>query len=78
MEAFDPESESVMAYLELVDLFFATNDIGPDKQVSVLLTVVGSRNYTLIKSLIAPTLPQEKSYEISRLCCLLTFDLNLY
>ena len=57
LEAFDPESDSVMAYLEWVDVFFAANDIGPDKQVSVFLTVVGSRNYTLIKSLTAPTLP---------------------
>ena len=29
----------------------------------MFLTVVGSRNYALIKSLTAPTLPQEKSYE---------------
>ena len=52
-----------MAYLERVDLFFTANDIGPDKQVSVFITVVGSRNYTLIKSITTPTLPQEKSYE---------------
>ena len=59
LEAFDPE----VAYLERVDLFFTANDIRPDKQVSVFLTVVGRRNYALIKSLTAPTLPQEKSYE---------------
>ena len=63
LEAFDPESDSIMAYLERVDLFFTAKDIGPDKQVSVFLTVVGSRNYALIKSLTAPTLPQEKFYE---------------
>ena len=63
LDAFDPESDNVVAYLERVDLFFTANDIGPDKQVSVFLTVVGSRNYALIKSLTAPTLPQEKSYE---------------
>ena len=62
LDAFDPESDNVVAYLEQVDLFFTANDIGPDKQVSVFLTVVG-RNYALIKSLTAPTLPQEKSYE---------------
>ena len=43
--------------------FSAANNIGPDKQVQVFLHIVGSRNYALIKSLTAPTLPQEKSYE---------------
>ena len=67
LDAFDPGSDNFVAYLEQVDLFFTStaNDIGPDKQVSLFLTVVGSRNYALIKSLTAPTLPhvQEKSYE---------------
>ena len=63
LEAFDPESNSIVTYLERVDLFSTANDIGPDKQVSVFLTVVGSRNYALIKSLTAPTLPQKKSYK---------------
>ena len=63
LDAFDPELDNVVAYLEQVDLFFIANDIGPDKQVSVFLTVIGSRNYALIKSLTAPTLPKEKSYE---------------
>ena len=40
LEAFDPESDSVMAYLEWVDHFFTTNNIGLDEQVSVFLTVV--------------------------------------
>ena len=35
LEVFDLESDSVMAYPEQVDIFFAANDIGPDKQVSV-------------------------------------------
>ena len=63
LDAFDPESDNVVAYLKWVDLFFTATDIGPDKQISVFLTVVGSRTNTLIKSLTAPTLPQEKSYE---------------
>ena len=45
LEAFDPESDSIVAYLERVDLFFTANDIGPEKQDSVFLTVVESRNY---------------------------------
>ena len=56
-------TQSQIAYLERVDLFFTANNIGPEKQVTVFLTVVGSRKYALIKSLTAPTLPQEKSCE---------------
>ena len=53
----------IASWLTLSGWIFTANDIGPEKQVSVFLTVVGSRNYALIKSLTAPTLPQEKSYE---------------
>ena len=74
LEAFDPESDSVEAYLERVDLFFASNDIGPDKQITVFLTVVGSRSYALIKNLTAPTLPQENCYEVLKAVLLAHFQ----
>ena len=39
---FKPESEKIKAYLERVQLFFDANTIAEDKQVAVLLTVIGS------------------------------------
>ena len=59
---FDPADESISAYLERVKLFFAANDIEDPKQVAVFLSVViGPKNYALLRDLLAPVKPQEKS-----------------
>ena len=60
---FKPESEKIEAYLERVQLFFDVNNIKDDKQVAVLLTVIGSSTYALLSNLLAPTKPREKSFE---------------
>ena len=44
---FKPENEKIEAYLERVQLFFEVNGINKDKQVSVLLIVIGSIDYIL-------------------------------
>ena len=59
---FKPESVKIEAYLELVQLFFDANTIAEDKQVAVLLTVIGSSTYALLTSLLAPRKPREKSF----------------
>ena len=59
---FKPESEKIEAYLERVQLFFDANTIEEDKQVAVLLTVIGSSTYALLTSLLAPCKPREKSF----------------
>ena len=60
MQEFQLELESISAYLERVHLFFLTNDIGADKKVAVLLSVIGAKTYTLLRSL---ALPQDKSFD---------------
>ena len=62
MQEFQPDLESISAYLERVHLFFSANDIRADKQVAVLLSVIGAKTYTLLRSLVAPALPQDKSF----------------
>ena len=59
---FKPESEKIEAYLERVQLFFDANTIEEDKQIAVLLTVIGSSTYVLLTSLLAPCKPREKSF----------------
>ena len=54
--------DKIAAYLERANLFFTANGIGEDKRVSVFLVAIGTKNYDLIKSLTAHTLPQDKSY----------------
>ena len=62
LTAFDPEAENISTYLERVSLYFAANDIGDGKKVSVLLTEIGTKNYGIIRSLVAPALPQDKTF----------------
>ena len=57
---FKPEEEKISAYLERIQLFFAANSIAEEKQVAILLSVVGPKTYSLLRDLLAPTKPQEK------------------
>jgi len=58
---FKPESEKIEAYLERVQLFFEANGIKEDKQVPVLLAVIGSTTYNRLSDLVAPKKPRDLS-----------------
>ena len=60
---FDPTSDSVSAYVERAQLFFQANEIAEAKRVAVFLTAIGGRTYTLLRNLLAPTLPKDKSFD---------------
>ena len=45
---FNPEDESVVAFLECVDLFFKVNKVEDNSKVAVFLTVIGPSNYVLL------------------------------
>ena len=63
MHEFQPERETVTAYLERFQLFVSANAIEDDKMVPTLLTVVGPKHYSLLRGLVSPALPKEKSYD---------------
>ena len=42
---FNLENEKITAYLEQVQLYFEANGISEEKQVAVLLTMIGSTTY---------------------------------
>ena len=63
MQEFNPANESVTAYLERFQLFVTANAIEDDKLVPTLLTVVGSEHYSLLRGLISPQLPKDKTFE---------------
>ena len=64
MDPFDVQNDDWSLYTERLGQFFVANDIADDKKkVAVLLTVVGTRAYELLHSLLAPTLPSEKNYD---------------
>ena len=62
MQEFNPDAETVTAYLERFQLFVAANSIGEDKLVPTLLTVVGAKHYSLIRGLVSPRLPKDKTF----------------
>ena len=61
LEEFRPETETIVSYLERVDLFFAANDIADGKKVAVFLSTVGGKIYSLLRDLLAPAKPQDKN-----------------
>ena len=62
LQEFQPDSESITAYLERTSVYFTANSIDAAKQVPVLLSVIGAKTYSLLRSLTAPDKPQDKSY----------------
>ena len=63
MQEFYPDKETVTAYLERFQMFISANSIETDKVVPTLLTVLGSTHYTLLRGLVSPELPKDKSYD---------------
>ena len=59
---FKLEEERISTYLERVQLFFVANSIAKEKHVAVLLSAVGAKTYALLRDLLAPTKPQEKTF----------------
>ncbi len=50
-------------YLERLEQFFVANAIADDRAVSVFLTVIGPKSYGLLKNLVSPGKPCDKSLE---------------
>ena len=61
LEVFDPATDTVLSYLEHVELFFAVNGIAAEKKVPVFLNAVGKQHYQLLSNLFAPDSPVTKS-----------------
>ena len=64
MESFDcDQGDNWLTYVECLEQYFVVNDITSGvKKAAVLLTVVGPKTYGLIRDLLAPDKPAEKSY----------------
>ena len=62
IDSFNPDNKTIVTYLERVEMFFAANDIADDKKVPVLLSLLGGKIYALLRSLVSPSLPKEKTF----------------
>ena len=57
------ETEGITAYLERVELFFATNNVAGNKRVSIFLSSVGGKTYSLLRDLLALDKPSTKTLD---------------
>ena len=67
VESFDPELEEWPQYVERLEHFFEANGVTGDdsmaKQHSTFLSVIGPAPYKLLRSLLSPERPNEKTFE---------------
>ena len=62
MDSFNPDNETISAYLERFDLFIQANGIADEKKVPVFLSVLGGKTYSLLRNLLSPALPKDKNF----------------
>lgn len=62
MDEFKPDSESWSAYIERMELFFEANDIKDEKSVATLLSIMGASTYGLLRNLVQPNKPKDKTF----------------
>ncbi|KAH6924114.1 hypothetical protein HPB50_012050 [Hyalomma asiaticum] len=63
VEAFDETVSDWLSYEERLSSFFAVNKVPEDLKVHALLSIIGPKSYSLLKSLTAPDKPSEKTFE---------------
>ena len=63
IESFDETQEQWETYVELVEQFFLANNIDEDHQVPTLLSLIGSKTYTLLRDLLTPDKQARKSFQ---------------
>ena len=60
---FDSSVEDWTSYTERLQQYFAANDVAEGKQRAVLLSVCGCQTYQLVKNLLAPERPADKTFQ---------------
>ncbi|XP_039887198.1 uncharacterized protein K02A2.6-like [Simochromis diagramma] len=62
--AFDPKNQTWDEYTEILEQFFAANGIDDaEKQRAILISVVGAATYSLIRNLLSPAKPKDKTFQ---------------
>ena len=61
---YNPESDDWTEHVEQMEHFFAANDIEAEpKKKAILLSSCGTKTYSLIRSLVAPSKPDTKTFQ---------------
>lgn len=68
MDSFDTTVEDWTTYVERVEQYCVANEIEDERKVAVLFSVMGAKTYNLLRSLIVPAKPSDKTFtEITEL-----------
>ena len=62
IEQYDPNSGDWEAYRERLEMFLEANAVAEGQQVATLLTVIGGMAYKIVRNLVAPASPKDKTY----------------
>ena len=60
IQEFSPENETIEAYLERVEFYFQANGMAEGRRVAVFLSIIGGKNYTLLRNILSPEKPTDK------------------
>ena len=55
--------EDIASYKERVELYFAANYVEADYEVAAFLALTGADAYGVLRNLLAPKLPNDKSFD---------------
>ena len=60
--SFDLKTNNITGYIERVEQYFIADDVTDEKkQTAIFLTVIGNETYSLLRNLLAPESPAEKT-----------------
>ena len=60
--SFDLKTNNITGYIERVEQYFIVDDVTDEKkQTAIFLTVIGNETYSLLRNLLAPESPAEKT-----------------
>ncbi|XP_077518103.1 uncharacterized protein LOC144128528 [Amblyomma americanum] len=62
IDEYDPKVQNFDSYLERFEHFVSANEVSEAKELSVFLTVLGAEAYEVLKNLVVPALPGEKTF----------------
>ncbi|KAL9954326.1 hypothetical protein ACROYT_G041847 [Oculina patagonica] len=63
IEAFDETNDDWNAYVERIEQYFIANEIKEEKQMAVILSLMGNKTYGLLRNLAAPAKPSSLSFK---------------
>ncbi|XP_042150116.1 uncharacterized protein LOC121838113 [Ixodes scapularis] len=63
LDEYDPKIQDFESYLERFEFFVSANEIAAARKLAVFLTLIGAEAYEVLKNLVVPALPGQKTYE---------------